>query len=318
MGDRVTVEVRPMVESDLGSADTIFRLAFGTFLGAPKPEEFFGSADIVNTRFRASPSGALTALVDGRIVGSAFCANWGSVGVFGPLSIHPEYWDRGIGHELLAASMELFDGWTTCSVGLFTFADSAKHVGLYQRYGFWPRFLTAIMSKPVGPVLGDDTETVALSELAESRVLEFRRDVIDLCDAVHPGLNLWTEIDAVLAQGLGEVVVLTGDRRVAGVAVCHIGAGSEAGDGTCYVKFAALRPGPMASKRFGDILAACERTAKERGATTINAGVNAARVEAWKSLRAYGFKPNFQGVAMQRPDEAGYNHAGSFVIDDWR
>jgi hypothetical protein len=26
-------------------------------------------------------------------------------------------------------------------------APSPKHLGLYQRFGFWPRFLTAIMAK---------------------------------------------------------------------------------------------------------------------------------------------------------------------------
>ena len=33
--------------------------------------------------------------------------------------------------------------------GLFTFAHSPEHIALYQHFGFWPRFLTAIMSKPV-------------------------------------------------------------------------------------------------------------------------------------------------------------------------
>ena len=46
--------------------------------------------------------------------------------------------------------MNCFARWGTKHTGLFTFAQSQKHVGLYQKFGFWPRFLTAIMSKPVG------------------------------------------------------------------------------------------------------------------------------------------------------------------------
>jgi len=34
------VSVRPMEESDLVEARRIFRVAFGTFLGVPKPEDF--------------------------------------------------------------------------------------------------------------------------------------------------------------------------------------------------------------------------------------------------------------------------------------
>lgn len=42
----------------------------------------------------------------------------------------------------------------TRHAGLFTFAHSQKHVGFYQKFGFWARFLTLILSKPItsGPV----------------------------------------------------------------------------------------------------------------------------------------------------------------------
>ena len=151
MRDTAGVRVRPLAEEDLDEADRIFRVAFGTFLGMPEPEKFSGDADSIRTRWKAFPGGALAAELDGRLVGSNFAANWGSVGFFGPLTIAPEYWNRAIAQRLLDATMELFSAWNTRHAGLFTFAQSAKHVGLYQKYGFWPRFLTAIMSRPVDP-----------------------------------------------------------------------------------------------------------------------------------------------------------------------
>ena len=33
---------------------------------------------------------------NGKLIGSNFIANWGSVGFFGPLTIHPDYWGKGI------------------------------------------------------------------------------------------------------------------------------------------------------------------------------------------------------------------------------
>lgn len=78
-----------------------------------------------------------------------FCYPLGSVGFFGPITVHPDLWDRGIGKQLIAPAMECFDRWHVTHAGLFTFAQSPKHIGLYQHYGFLPRFLTAIMSKPV-------------------------------------------------------------------------------------------------------------------------------------------------------------------------
>jgi hypothetical protein len=31
-----------------------------------------------------------------------------------------------------------------------------------------------------------------------------------------------------------------------------------------------------------------------------------------------GFRTTIQGVAMQRPNEPGYNRADVYLIDDWR
>jgi hypothetical protein len=45
--------------------------------------------------------------------------------------------------------MECFRTWGVQHAGLFTFAHSPKHITLYQKFGFWPRFLTAVMPKPV-------------------------------------------------------------------------------------------------------------------------------------------------------------------------
>ncbi len=45
--------------------------------------------------------------------------------------------------------MDIFEKWGVREAGLFTFAHSPKHIGLYQKFGFWPRFLTAVMSKNV-------------------------------------------------------------------------------------------------------------------------------------------------------------------------
>jgi GNAT superfamily N-acetyltransferase len=75
--------------------------------------------------------------------------SWGSVGFFGPLSVRPELWDQGVASRLMEATVALFDRWGTAHAGLFTFAHSAKHLGLYRKFGFWPRFLTPVMAKPV-------------------------------------------------------------------------------------------------------------------------------------------------------------------------
>jgi GNAT superfamily N-acetyltransferase len=144
------VTIRPVREQDLPVADRIMRLAFGTFIGMPDPLKFMGDAEFARTRWLADPSAAFAAELAGELVGTNFATRWGSVGFFGPLTIRPDLWDRGIAQLLLAPTMDLFHRWGVRHAGLFTFAASAKHVGLYQKFGFWPRFLTALMELPVG------------------------------------------------------------------------------------------------------------------------------------------------------------------------
>ena len=140
-----------------------------------------------------------------------------------------------------------------------------------------------------------------------------------MTDAVLPGLDVAAEIRSVAAQGIGETIVLDdGERGVAGLAVCHIGKGSEAGSGTTYVKFGAVRPGPDAPRQFDRLLAAIESVAHERGAPTIVAGINTARDAAYRQMMDRGYRTQYLGVAMQRHNDPGYNRPDCFVIDDWR
>jgi GNAT superfamily N-acetyltransferase len=312
------VSVRPLAEPDLDRADEIFRVAFGTFLGLPEPETFFGTADYVRTRWAADPRAAFAATVEGEVVGSNFAADWGSVGYFGPLTVRPDLWDRGIGRRLMEPVMDRFDTWENRHLGLFTFSHSPKHLELYRRYGFWPRFLTAVMRKRV-TVSAVVPGRVLYGELTAAERPDALGLARALAGAVHEGLSLEREITAVQAQGLGDTVLLEGaGSGLDGLAVCHCGAGSEAGEDVCFVKFGAVRPGPDAADRFERLLDACEQLAAEKGLGQLDAGTNLARQDAYRRMADRGFRTWLQGVTMHRPNEPGYSHPDAYVIDDWR
>jgi GNAT superfamily N-acetyltransferase len=311
------VLIRPMREGDLEEADRIVRLAFGTFLGLPDPMKFMGDANYVRTRYLADPPAALTAEINGRVVGSNFALDWGSAGIFGPLTVHPDYWDQGVARLLLDRTMEIFARWGTRHMGLFTFAQSAKHVHLYQKYGFWPRYLTAIMSKEVGKV-NDGIEAINYSRLSPEKQRETVQECARLAGSILEGLDLKKEIDSVEKQKLGDTIVLKANNAVAAMAICHSGPGTEAGSGTCYVKFGAVRPGPEAAKVFGSLLDACELYAKSQKASRLVAGANTGRHKAYRQMIEWGFRTDMLGIAMHRPNEPGYNREDVYIIDDWR
>lgn len=317
-GPRPDVVVRPLRENDLPAADEIMRVAFGTFLGMPEPRTFMGDAAFIRPRWRSNPAGAFAAETDSTLVGSNFATRWGSFGFFGPLTVRPELWDRGVGKRLLEPIVACFESWRVTHAGLFTFAHSQKHVGLYQHFGFWPRFLTAIMAKPVSSEQPTPPDWSAFSRLPPEKRADLLRACRDLTDAVYEGLDLSEEIEAVAAFDLGETALLWADGRLAGIAVCHFGAGTEGGSERCYLKFAAVRPDGSAAANFTQLLNACEALARERGLSALVGGTNLARAEAYCLMREHGFATTMQGVAMQRPNQEGYNRAGIYVIDDWR
>lgn len=311
------VIVRPLRENDLPEADRVCRLAYGTFLELPDPLTVFGDAEYVRTRWMAAPDAAFGAEVKGELVGSIFATSWGSFGFFGPLSVRPDLWDKGVAKRLLERTMELFDKWGTKHIALLTFANSGKHIALYQKFGFWPRFLTPVMSKAVE----QKPQAVVWSKFSDVQVKE-RAECLDACSsltgAIYKGLDVRREIQAVDAQKLGETVMLWDRTELIGMAVCHCGAGSEAGSGNCYVKFGAVRPCENARINFGLLLDACEMLATEREMSRLIAGMNVARHEAYRVMIQRGFRIDLLGVAMKKPNEPGYNRSEIFVIDDLR
>jgi hypothetical protein len=211
---------------------------------------------------------------------------WGSFGFVGPLTVAPDCWDRGVAQRLLGATMEILDQWGVRHSGLFTFAQSAKHVGLYQKFGFWPQHLTAILTRvPQASELRE--EPLLLSALNKAERAEAVRACARLTDRISKGLDLSEEIRSVLAHGTGDVVLAERRATLDGFAVCMFGAGSEGGEKTCYVKFGAARGGTGDAERFEKLLESCEALAALRGAQ-VEAGVNLARGEAFRHMRGRG------------------------------
>ena len=309
--------IRPLVATDLSETWRIACTAFGTFFGVPDPTRNWADRDLHRGRFHAEHVEAFVAEEDGAIVGSNFATRWGSVGFFGPLSTRPDRWDHGDAQPLVAAVCEVFERWQVSHAGLFTFAQSAKHVHLYGKFGFYPRFLTAIMMRPARA--GTLPDCSRYSALAGSGREAAEAECYALTDAIYDGLDLCGEIRAVAAQGLGDTLLLwDGPSRLGGFAVCHWGPASEAGADTLYVKFGAVRAGPGADTRMTQLLDRCGALASTVGMGAVLAGVSLARDETYRLMKGIGFRTAIQGVAMHRGNEPGYCRPGVWALDDWR
>jgi hypothetical protein len=184
------------------------------------------------------------------------------------------------------------------------------------------------MSKPVEPQV-KPAVFEKFSQASEDQKRRWIEECDKLTNTIYEGLDVTIEIESVAGQGLGETIFLTEGSKVSGVAICHMGAGTEAGTGagiggglggneTCYVKFGAVRPGPTGASDFARLLDACEALTSERGLSGLAAGTNLARHETYRTMIGRGFRTDLQLLSMHQDNAPGYDRPGIFVLDDWR
>jgi hypothetical protein len=97
MADVSPVVIRPLTEADLVDADRVFRVAFGTFLRAPDPRQFFGDAEFVRTRWHADNHAAFAAVREGRRAWKALAQRGFRTGMQGVTMHRPN--DAGYSHS---------------------------------------------------------------------------------------------------------------------------------------------------------------------------------------------------------------------------
>lgn len=285
--------IRPLEKRDIPETRHILRLAFGTFLGAPDPEKFWPDLDYAGGRFGAEHVEAFAAEDKDRLIGTIFATRWGSVAFFGPVTVRPDVWDGGVGQQLVQAACDQFDAWGISHAGLFTFPQSAKHVWTYGKFGFHPRFLTPVMG--IAAKAGAKVGYQLHGALPDGERREAEAQVRALTEQLYPGLDLGAEIRTVFQRKLGDTLLLTeGDSRIVGFAICHCGPGTEAGDGTLFVKFGAVAPGAGAEERFAGLFDACVDRATTLGLANVVAGVNTARESAYRQMQKRGFRTLLQ------------------------
>ncbi len=103
----------------------------------------FQSEDEVRQKVEKPSEGVyrLVAEVDGRVVGVSglhLCRRPRRQHVAGcGISVHPDYWNRGVGSALMTAVLELADNWLNLKrVELEVYTDNQAAIHLYEKFGF--------------------------------------------------------------------------------------------------------------------------------------------------------------------------------------
>ncbi|WP_019504015.1 GNAT family N-acetyltransferase [Pleurocapsa sp. PCC 7319] len=308
-----SVEISLLQESQLPEAAKLLKLSFGTFLGLKEPMSFGNGAEYMSRWYRES-LGAFAAKADGKLVGHCMVANWGSCAGFGPIVTHPDYWDRGIGSQLIDASWSKFYEWESQQILFCTHANSPKHLHFYGKFGAEPRFLIALCTKTLLPIQPPRLKSQRYSHLSPEQQKESLNACYQLTDKIYGGLDWRSEILLVQQKSLGDTLLVWDDLELIGLAICHYGAGSEAAKDTFYIKLAAAK----SAQAFEQLVDECEVLSITLGISSMMAGVDMACVDAYRRMRARRFKIQSLSVSMHKPNHMGYSRPDVYVIEDRR
>ena len=159
--------------------------------------------------------------------------------MFGPVTVRPDFWDKGVAKRLLDAAMALFDEWRVRQAALLTFPKARNTSRLSE-----VRFLASVPDSDHvegGRADPGRRSVVAVFAPLPEEQRHCLKQCADLTGAILPGLNVEREVRIIEDQAIGETVLLRHGETLAGFATCHVGKGSEAESlATTYVKFAAV------------------------------------------------------------------------------
>ncbi len=206
------IEVHPI---EVDEADEAARILFESFRALYDFHRFPGA--YASPEFTSRIIGGLiahpliwgvSARVDGRVVGSSFIDERGSVGAIGPVSVEPGGQAHGVGRRLTQALLEHAAG--SREVRLLQDTFNRSSFALYTSLGFETRSLVLLLAgTPRGdPQAAPDVRALSAEDLEECEAL---------CVGVH-GFERTNELRDALADPLCAPLVALRDGRVSAYA----------------------------------------------------------------------------------------------------
>jgi len=324
------IKIRRVRKGDLSKVRDVIEQAFGDFyerqLGT-RPRQVFGGAQYVHHRWLMEPWGCFVAEEgDGKIVGAAVAVIWGSVGMVGPVAVLTTYQNQDIGQQLVKATQGFFEENSVTLQGLATYPSSPKHLLLFQKFGYKPKGLVAVTSKPLdrreiiqATQSGKPAHSVRrFSMLEEAKKKTVVQKLRRMTNSIYRGLDLNKEVEIVDGLALGDTLLLERGRELIGFAIYHMPGVSEAPQGSLYIKFLTIDSRHRKAEYFHALLAALEELAHGAGLQRVIAPVYTWYWTAYQGLLERGYSIDFTMVRMKRGKLEEYERPTDLVLDDWR
>ena len=160
---------------------------------------------------------AFTYLHQGEPAGYIFSRRLGKTAYIGPLGVRADMQDRGIGRELMLASME---GLKTKSqvIGLEVRPHNVKAIGLYSKLGFtvvypslnYPVPCRAELERLAGQPGPGASPALEFEDIVETANTSAVRDLAHFSQSEYGDIDFSMDLDWAIKQGNGWVIVARG------------------------------------------------------------------------------------------------------------
>lgn len=296
------ITIRPMRDEDADAVREVDAVAFWTW-----ERQVRGEAAQRQRRTRTNvlacrekdPEGCCVADDGQRVVGFIFSRTWGGVGWFGTFAVLPECQGRGIGQQLIAASLEYLRQDPRRVIGLETMPGSPYNLGLYLRQGFQARFPTLLLSKNLEQRALDGVDLPRWSTASAGTRERWLADLREVTGRIQPRLDYTKEIISTARNGLGETMVLADGARAIGMSVVWlVGSREGLGEERASTHILALHPVHTDEEAFRALLGASEALARARGKRKLTLPVNARHAWALERLLEWGYRVERAMVRM--------------------
>lgn len=177
---------------------------------------------------QASNNSSIVYEIDDKVVGFNFIHIWGAFGWFGPLGVHPDYKNKGIGKALVNETIRILEeDYKVSTIGLNTMPESQYNVGFYMGLDFTPLKLSLGLKKEITSLAVKryvSLNKINVNEIDisnEKSYLTIEENLKYLSNGICRNFDLTSELRLVREEAFGTIITLETNERIHGIVMCY-------------------------------------------------------------------------------------------------
>ena len=171
----------------------------------------------------ANPRGAFVITIKQGIVAFSFSRIWGRIGWIGPVAVLPERQGKGLGCQIVSATLDYLKSQKMQTIGLEMPASSAKNLAFYTKLDFLPRELTVDMVRQARCQAGgiSSFKVLRFHGLDGRQRQHFLDEARTLAECMEEGLDYTNEIEATTTHRFGDALLVRQSSQTVGLIIGH-------------------------------------------------------------------------------------------------